>query len=186
MKASLLFCSNKFIYYMRIEAYQRTYIEILDTIEQCIKDRRIITSLILLYSAIDSFSALVETDGKKGRKVFEGWVRKWMLAKYPLNCNEVDIYSARCGLLHVQTPESDLSQKKEAKELHYCYGEADTKILQIAIDRNEINAVAIKIEDLVYSFRNGMADCLNDIYQDEQWQKSVKVKSEKFFVNIPK
>jgi hypothetical protein len=136
---------------VKIEAYQNTYIEILDTIEQCIKGRKIITSLILLYSAIDSFSSLVETDGNKGRKVFEGWVRKWMLVKYPLACNEIDIYGARCGLLHVQTPVSDLSQKKEAKELHYCYGVAEPALLQTAIDKKGTNAVAIKVEDLVES-----------------------------------
>jgi hypothetical protein len=56
----------------------------------------------------------------------------------------IGIYSARCRLFTFKLHKIRFVTKKEAKRLHYCHGEADTKILQIAIDRNEINTVAIR------------------------------------------
>ena len=156
----------------------------METIENCLKERKIISSLILLYSAIDSFSALTEKNNIKGKSVFKNWVKTWMLKKYPLKCNEVDIYSARCGLLHLQTSESDLSKEGKARELHYCFGNANLEVIEKAIDESGNNAVAIKIEDLIYSFRNGMADCLFEAEKDEGWIKLIEERGNRFFDTI--
>lgn len=109
-----------------------------------------------------------------------------MLDKYPLPCNETDIYSARCGLLHQQISESDLTADKKAREIYYVWGNASVKFLQDTIDNSnkKDTVVAVKIEDLVWAFRQGMADCMDDINKDKQWRETFDEKAKKLFISV--
>jgi hypothetical protein len=169
-----------------VNGFIKTYTDILETIDDSIKKERIVPGLILLYSGIDSFSSLADRDNGTGRKVFKDWVKKWMLDKYPITCNEVDIYSARCGLLHQQVSESDLTTEKKAKEIYYVWGNAHVKLLQDTIDNSnkKDSVVAVKIEDLVWAFRQGMADCIDEINRDGEWKTIFDQKANRLFVSV--
>lgn len=170
-----------------MEGFYKTYFDIIRGVEDSLEKERIIPSLILIYSAIDSYSHLTEKSSKKGGKVFKAWVKKWMLSTYPLPVNEIDIYAARCGLLHEQVSGSDLSSKGKAKEIYYCWGNSKTEKLEKAISKSDKKdqAVAVKVEDLFWSFRKGFVDCKNEIHNDEDWEKRFKEKAKKLFINIP-
>ena len=164
----------------------QTYFDILESIDDSLKKERIVPGLILFYSAIDSFSRLAENTNRTGKKVFKDWVKKWMLDKHPLPCNETDIYSARCGLLHQQISESDLTTDRKAKEIFYAWGNSDVKLLQDTIDNSDKKdkGVAVKIEDLVWAFRQAMADCMDEINKDKQWRQNFDEKAKKLFVSV--
>lgn len=166
-------------------AYYRNHIDIMNTMDEAFEKRRNIPGLILLYSAIDSISNVANMGPENGKKVFMEWVDKWMLDKYPLPCNKYDIYSARCGLLHQHTSESSMTKKKEARHIHYVWGNMDGSVLQNLYDKGApgINVV-VKIEDLVHSFKMGMKDCWNAICVDEDWLKSFYKKADKFFISV--
>jgi hypothetical protein len=110
-------------------SFYQTFCHLIDAIEESLSKGRIVPALILIYSSIDSISFLAERENIKGRKAFKNWVKKWMLEKYPIACNEIDIYSARCGLLHQHASESDLTRRKMAKEIYYSWGNANIEIL---------------------------------------------------------
>ena len=165
-----------------MEGFYKTYLDIIQTVDESLEKNRIIPSLILIYSAIDSFSFLAEKSNRKGRKVFISWVDKWMLSKHPLPCKAVDIYAARCGLLHKQISESDLSITGNAKEIYYSWGNSNHQILENAI--NKPSVVAIKVEDLFWSFRKGFADCRMEIEKDENWERIFTKKAEQLFINV--
>jgi hypothetical protein len=169
-----------------MNGFFQTYFDLLESIEDSIKRGRIVPGLILLYSGIDSFSSLAEISNGTGRKIFKDWVRKWMLEKYPLPCNELDIYSARCGLLHQQISESDLTADKKAKEIYYAWGNSSVKLLQDSIDNSNKRdiVVAVKFEDLVSAFRLGMADCMDTINKDKQWRARFDEKAKRLFVSV--
>ncbi len=169
-----------------MEGFYKTYLDIIQSIDESLEKQRIIPVLILIYSAIDSFSYVSEKSDKRGRAVFKNWVKTWMLTKYPLPCNEIDIYAARCGLLHQQVSESDLSKENKAKEIFYSWGNSKVELLQFAINKTgETNLpVALKVEDLLFSFRNGIADCKMAIEQDEEWKNIFIKKAKKYFVNL--
>jgi hypothetical protein len=169
-----------------MNGFFKTYFDLLEAIDDLIKKERVVPGLILLYSGIDSFSSLADKESKTGRRVFKDWVKKWMIDKYPLTCNEVDIYSARCGLLHQQISESDLTSEKKAKEIYYVWGNASVKLLQDTIDNSnkKDSVVAVKVEDLVWAFRNGMADCMDEINKDGEWRMIFDEKAKKLFVSV--
>lgn len=164
----------------------KTYIDLLESIDDSIQKERIVPGLILFYSGIDSFSSLADRNNRTGRKVFMDWVKRWMLDKYPLTCDEVDIYSARCGLLHQQVSASDLTTGKKAKEIYYVWGNASVKFLQDTIDNSnkKDSVIAVKIEDLVWSFRKGMAECMDEINKDKEWRVSFTEKAKRLFVSV--
>ena len=169
-----------------MNGFFKTYIDLLESIDDSIKKERIVPGLILLYSGIDSFSSLADRGNGTGRKVFKDWVKKWMLDKYPLNSNEVDIYSARCGLLHQQVSESDLTAEKKAKEIYYVWGNASVKFLQDTIDNSNKrdSVVAVKVEELVSAFRNGLADNMQEINKDNEWRMIFDEKAKRLFVSV--
>jgi hypothetical protein len=170
-----------------MNGFYKTYIDIFDTIDECLKNNRVNPALILLYSAIDSFSFLTDRENKKSKQSFIDWVDKWMLNKPGLNFSSIDIYAARCGLLHRQTSESDLSMKKEAKEFYYVHGSKPIEPLNASI-KNTLairdKVIAIRIEELLTSFRIGMDDCMTEIRKDYEWDKEFRDRADKYFVLI--
>lgn len=109
-----------------------------------------------------------------------------MLTKYPLPCDEADLYSARCALLHQQISQSDLSNKGEAKEIYYAWGNKKPEALQYGLDKIGQNdkIVAVKVEDLMWSFRRGMVDCMAEIDKDMNWKNIFESKSKKLLISI--
>ncbi|MBC5774911.1 hypothetical protein H8S95_12615 [Pontibacter sp. KCTC 32443] len=107
-----------------------------------------------------------------------------MLKDTSFSLNEDDLYSARCGLLHQHISESELTKANKAREIYYVYENAELTILENVIQDSGKNAVAVRIEDLVSSFRNGMANCMNEIYKNPEWHKQFLAKAEKLFTNI--
>lgn len=169
-----------------MNGFFKTYYDLFQSIEESIEKRRIIPALILIYSAIESFSFLASTSDKNKREVFKEWVKRWMLTKYPLPCDEADLYSARCGLLHQQISQSNLSNKGVAKEIYYVWGNANLEALQssiYSIDKCD-SVVAVKVEDLMWSFRHGMGDCMNEVDKDKEWTKAFNEKAKKMFVSV--
>ncbi|MCB0539773.1 MAG: hypothetical protein H6571_17985 [Lewinellaceae bacterium] len=169
-----------------MEGFYRTFSDIIQTIEEALEKERIVPCLILIFSAIDSFSFLAEKSDRTGRSVFKSWVKKWMLTKYPLPCNENDIYAARCGLLHQQVSESNLSKEGRAKQIYYSWGNSNHEILESAISKSNkrANVVAVKVEDLFWSFRKGLTDCKIEIGKDKNWECIFKEKAKKLFINV--
>lgn len=169
-----------------MEGFYKTYIDIIQSIDEALEKQRIVPVLILIYSAIDSFSYVTEKSNRRGRSVFKTWVKTWMLTKYPLPCNERDIYAARCGLIHQHASESDLSKEEKAKEIFYAWGNSNLENLQVEINKTATKniPVALKVEDLLFSFRNGIADCKMAIEKDEEWKSIFRQKAKKYFVNL--
>jgi hypothetical protein len=169
-----------------MNAFYNTYLDIIKSIDELLEERRIVPCLMLLYSAIDGFSFLAEKTNKRGRQVFKNWVKEWMLRKYPLTCKEEDLYAARCSLIHNQTSESQLSIEGKAKMILYAWGNAKLEDLQLSISNSnkDDGAVAVKLEDLIYAFKNGLSDCISEIEKDENWRTNFDEKAKKMFVNI--
>lgn len=84
-------------------------------------------SLIVIYSAIDTCGLLdapPSQDSATGGS-FKAWVKKYMLDYPGIEFNEVDLWGARCSVLHTFTSESNLSKTGRARELLYYTGDKE-------------------------------------------------------------
>ncbi len=95
----------------------------------CIENKLPEASLALIYSGIDTLGFLASpvNNDFATRKTFEEWCDQYIVPKLttvegqPLT--SIDLYAARCGILHTSTPLSALSQQGKAHECWYQFGE---------------------------------------------------------------
>ena len=101
--------------------------------------------LMILYTTIDIFGYISGND-------FDGFVNKYMSEKLE-DVTAVDLWGARCGILHSNSPESRHSKKGKARQILYCWGRGDLYLAKKIIEKSgkEDRYVAVKIEELYRS-----------------------------------
>ena len=169
--------------------FYRTYFELLDSIYDLVSKDRIVPALILLYTGIDSFSWLSNSDEKMGiGKRFINWVDKWIISQGNLPCTANEIYSARNGLLHRQASKSEISCKGSCREILYAWGDATSADLQRAIihSNNQDTYVAVQLEKLIQSFRIGLTGCFKEINNNASSKDLFNAKAQQLFVSLRK
>ena len=158
--------------------------EVISSIDLCFKERKIAPTLILLYSTIDIMAWLdrdINHDDVK-RSDFLSWVDTYISSASSQHYQAIDLYAARCSLLHSYTSQSKLSRDGDATELFYAWGTGDENKLQQWIDQANIpNAKSIKLDLLISDLKSAINDYLLDKGNDQ----IVLNRAGKFFSNIP-
>lgn len=155
-------------------------------IEVCTEQKLISSALVLLYSGIDSVSWLASNEEYSTRTTFIDWVEKYLLKAKQLPCTSLDLYAARCGLLHTFTPDSRLSATGEARRLCYAWGNSRTQDLQRTINwvSGHERLVAVHISDLYEAWRLGVKLFVEEIDSDSNRKQAVYEKADKFFSDL--
>ncbi len=89
-------------------------------------------SLVIIYSTIDTCGLL----GAPSQQTtatgasFKEWVKKYVLDYPGLEFNEMDLWSARCAVLHTFSSESDLSNAGKARHFQYYTGDKSAPHIQ--------------------------------------------------------
>lgn len=127
-------------------------------VEACLDDSLIGPALILIYSAIDTMGWLDSHHPFATRRSFINWTERYLLTAKGLTCAAMDLYAARCGLLHTFTPNSQLSSDKKARRICYSWGKSRGEDLQRSIDlANKVDEyVAVKVEELFAAWCEGV------------------------------
>ncbi len=94
---------------------------ILRGIEVALNAECLVSAVALMFAAIDSLSALArpENQQRTTRRDFLDWSDRYLQPSKSLGCNSLDLYAARCGVLHTYSAESDLEKKGKACRLVY-------------------------------------------------------------------
>jgi hypothetical protein len=164
----------------------RSYSQIITAIDYCIAEKLIMPALVLIYSSIDSVSWIASDDEDQSvGDRFQSWVNVWMLQKYPLPCTALELYAARCGILHTLTPDSDLSRNKGVRRISYAWGTAQQRDLDESIIVTKYpGIVAVHVNDIVSSFKNGFADFIEALETDKTMRDLFIKKAGKHFANV--
>lgn len=136
--------------------------------------------LVLLYSSIDSMGLLdaPSTQTSASGESFKNWVKKYLLTYPELEYNEVDLWAARCAVLHTFTSESDLSKGGKAREIQYYSGPKDTPMAKAFVDATKTidngKHVPAHIEDTYLAFLDALKvfpkDLLNNCVKDPAYE----------------
>jgi len=153
------------------------------SIEFLFEERFIVPSLILLYSAIDILGWLARPTGnaKSGRRDFMSWVDTYLLSEANLDVTSLELYGARCGLLHSYSAFSEL---KEVRALLYHYGSGDFSRVSYETVK-EGRAVVVRIEDLQAAFRRGTLRFLSEEEHTADRWKLICSRAANAFYYIP-
>ena len=155
-----------------------------DSIKFTLENAHITASLILTYSAIDCMASLIMPEGQK--KVtgddFRGWVDKYMEAAQDQSYQYqgIDLWGARCGLVHRYSARSDISERGECKIFQYHDG--DSHIYDRSISEN---VVMISAPRLIRDFYKAMGMFLKDLIEDEKLRERANSRVSTLFQIIP-
>jgi hypothetical protein len=170
---------------MSIKSFYQNLTTLFLAIEACIQDKRIVPALMLIYSGIDVLASLDQ--GKSTRSSFMKWVDEYLLKSHPFPCTSLELYAARCGILHTLTAESDLSREGKARQIVYAWGTAKAEDLQEASNRiGGYDHVAIHVSELHQAFQHGVAAFIEDLQQDSARMKKIAKHTGLWFSSLSK
>ncbi len=104
---------------MSLKTFERHMDTLFGAINSCEANKFVLPALMLIYSGIDILASLERRKGEGTKASFTRWVDEYLLKAVSLPCTSLELYAARCGILHTLTPESDLSRKGKAREVGY-------------------------------------------------------------------
>jgi hypothetical protein len=155
-------------------------------IDACIEKKLTAPALILIYSGIDTAGWLDSSEDYATKTSFMNWVDAYLLKAKPLQCTSMDLYAARCGLLHTFTPDSKLSSAGKACRICYAWGTASVKDLQRTIDLTNKSGeyVGVHIDDLYEGWRLGVLQFAEELEKDSVRKSRVYSKAARFFSEL--
>jgi hypothetical protein len=144
-----------------------------------------IYSLILLYSTIDIMGYIVSEEKASGTR-FKYFIDEFMSDALPNDITSVDLWGARCALLHTGTPESDLSKKGNARQILYSSGSAPIEILNQVICASEKpdKYIGISFEELLDAFICGIEEVYKIINKDTSFASMCLTKMETHYAFV--
>jgi hypothetical protein len=150
--------------------------DLFESIEDCFAKNRILPCLALVYSGIDVVASLEAKPNEKVKAYFVKWVESYLLKAGSLKCSGIELYAARCGIVHTFTSRSDFSKKGKARSIYYAWGNAEVSDFERAstiLGRSDV--VMIHVRDLIDTFRQAVVNFLDDI--EAQPHREQKIES---------
>jgi len=157
---------------------------LISSIELCFKNQFITPSLMLTYATIDIMAWLDRDKNHQDVQPsdFIRWVETYLLPNSQLSCTAIDLYAARCSLIHSYSAESRLSREGRASEIFYAWGTADEQELQKLIDlEGSRDAKAIQVEKLLAALKQGVEQFIANVRHSQM----VIDRAERFFAHMP-
>lgn len=90
--------------------------DMLGSIELLLGASHVRSALILIFSGVDILGALDTDHGGNPKDSFVRWSEHYMDPLGRLGCSGLELYSARCGLVHSMSPETNLTRGGSARE----------------------------------------------------------------------
>jgi len=180
--------NNKKITVSLEDLFDKQMMQLFVTIGFCLEKKFYIPSLTLIYSGIDAMAWLYrpEQSDVVTRKNFIDWTEKFIHPEKNLNCKAIDLYAARCSILHSFTYESKLTREGTSKQIFYTWGDANPDKLQKIMDLKHPNTIVVlSIEVLYESFQEGVFGFINEIKSNPDLLKLFKERAPKYFGSIP-
>jgi hypothetical protein len=168
---------------MSEEKLFKNLMSLMSGIDTCLERNLKGSALTLIYSTIDTAGWLDTDQTFTTRHGFINWTEKYLLTAKPLACTAIDLYAARCGLLHTFTPDSQLSASGQARRLCYAWGTAKVEDVQRLIDVTNGNQIyaAVHVDELHEALKLGLLAFVDDIENDQPRNARVMAKAKKFF-----
>lgn len=146
---------------MSRENFEANTQELLSAINDTWDNQHIMPGLIMLYSGIDIMAWLNRPAAIPDVREadFINWVDIYLIPHYPRTIRAVDIYGARCSVLHSYTARSRRSRQGRARQVLYAWGTARAEDLQQAIDGLWQDLID-EARQVIAAFGTGLLTCL--------------------------
>jgi hypothetical protein len=132
----------------------------------CMSQGYVLPTLLLIYASIDMLASLVRAEDQAdvSREDYVRWVDKYLIPAGKLPCTALEIYGARCGLLHSYGADSRLNREGKVRLIAYARG-AYSGPTEIATSAGE-SLVVVHVSDLFGGWHRGAEAFLKDLAED--------------------
>jgi hypothetical protein len=145
----------------------------LSGMQACLDRQCLVSAVTLMFSTIDALAALTrpltqdETDGG----TFRGWAERFLQPGTSLGVTSIDLWGARCGILHTYSPETTRAARQGARQLFYQWKRGPAAKTQRALPNG---AVVVVVETLGDAVRDAADAYLQAISHDADLAKRMK------------
>lgn len=123
-------------------------------------------ALIIMYASIDTLGLLDAPDNQINATTttFTNWCDKYLISQPNISVTSIDLWAARCAVLHTFTSASSLSRSGKAKEIAYFSGDKESEPYKTFVKITPTimggNHVPIHIGDLFDAYLQAILDFL--------------------------
>lgn len=140
----------------------RALTQIVDGIDLCDKAGLHAPALMLLYSGMDIAGWMASEDPATSvRDSFTAWVDKYLKLTV-LGCTAVELYGARCAILHTLTTESKLYEDGHVRKVIYAWFPTEVETLR-RLSARMPEYIAVQADHVVDAYRHGIALFMEDL-----------------------
>jgi len=163
-----------------------TFQKMLDAAALCQVQGLDVPMLVLIYTSLDSLAwALYGHETKEVKHRFVSLCEAYVLPNSKLNCTSLELYAARCSILHSLGWESDLSKDGKARSAFYSFGTDDPTLAQIAYDHSYPGKfVAIRADELLVATKSAVTRVTNEAQQDKALAASLSMSTGKQYMSL--
>ncbi len=138
-------------------------------IQFVLKHGRNRAALVLIYSGIDAIASLEKPKAPgKVQEHFVDWVETYMEFKNG-RVTGVELFAARCGMLHAYSPISDLSKKGKARLIGYTVDGGPDVLESPGVK----DLVLLSVEGLAFAFFRGIVNYLEILKTDTEKRSAI-------------
>ena len=138
-------------------------------IQFVLKHGRNRAALVLIYSGIDAIASLEKPEGPgKVQGHFVDWVETYMEFNDGI-VTGIELFAARCGMLHAYGPISDLSKKGKARLIGYTVGGGPDVLASPDVK----DLILISVEGLAFAFFRGIVNYLEILKTNTEKRSAV-------------
>lgn len=167
-----------------MESFVRNMYKLFEAINCCETNKFFLPELMLIYSGIDIVASLERRKDEGTKSSFTRWVEKYLLKAVSLPCTAIELYAARCGILHTLTSRSDLSRKGQVREVLYAWGTGKAPVLQEAARCLGYDYTVIHLSQLNEAFRKGVTMFLEEVSQEQERLKKISEGTNLWFSDL--
>jgi hypothetical protein len=152
----------------------------------CLGNHLRMPALALIYCGIDvlaSFSRPAE-NGEVKPTDFINWAERYMQCEKVLGISGLDLYAARCGILHTYSMDSRLSAKGRARRLIYAWGDQESAEPMKLLRKLGLPEIVVKIETLFSAFVDGIRAFEKALGDDPKLESLVRRRGPKIFKDL--
>jgi hypothetical protein len=145
-----------------LSGIERALAQVVGGIDLCVKAGLHAPALILLYSGVDIAGWMAsESPSTSVRDSFTAWVDKY-LRPTVLGCTALELYGARCAILHTLTTESKLYEDGHVRKIIYAWFPSGVETLR-RMSAMMPEYIAVQADHLVDAYRRGIALFMEDL-----------------------
>ncbi|HUT29325.1 MAG TPA: hypothetical protein VMX13_06005 [Sedimentisphaerales bacterium] len=175
---------------MSEQTIESHFADLTSAIEMSLSGKKHLPALILIYSTLDILAWLnrPSTHPDVTKCDFLAWVDQYLRPGPSLHCTPIDLYAARCGIIHSLQAESKLSREGKARQVWYSWGKCEVARLRASIRQAKLEktAVPVQVEALFEALKSGITQFLESLEADPSHAKLVYDRArKKFFTDIP-